>query len=104
MVAYATTTHSYAETPAWVEVEPGVQRRIDRCTVNDLAKARQVEAQKIGLRAEAEMLLADAARHGIDVDDDLREQLAIWRSDLPGITSLVGELRGCLYGPLALAA
>lgn len=87
---------NYATTPAWVEVEGGVQRRIDRCTINDLTAARQIETQKAGLRAEAEMLLADAARHDIPIGEELREQLALWRDDLPGIQALVGELRGAL--------
>lgn len=101
MIACTTNRHSasYATTPEWVEIEPGIQRRLDRCTVNHLAAARQIETRKAELRAEAEMLLADAARHDILVGEELRERLSLWATDLPTILLLVEELRGALLQP-----
>jgi hypothetical protein len=100
LVDYSTNTQSYAETPAWVEIEPGVQRRIDRCTVNDLHGARCIETQKAQLRAEAELLLADAHHHNLDIDDDLRDRLALWATDLPTIQALTRELRSAVLQPV----
>jgi hypothetical protein len=45
------------------------------------------------------MLLADAARHNLDVDDELRDRLALWATDLAGIVSLVDELRSSILQP-----
>lgn len=98
MVDYTTNRHSanYATTPAWVEIAEGVQRRIDRCSILDLAQARQIETQKAGLRAEAEHLLAIAASYNIDVDEDLRDRLALWATDIQTTQGLVGELQGAV--------
>jgi hypothetical protein len=87
---------AYATTPEKVEVAAGVLQRLDRCAVNDLIAARQIETQKVGLRAEAELLLADAARHDLVIPQDLRDRLALWCEDLPGIQTLVGELQDAL--------
>jgi hypothetical protein len=103
-VCYKEQVVAYATTPEKVEVAAGVLQRLDRCAVNDLIAAQQIETQKIGLRAEAELLLADAARHDLQVPEDLCERLSLWATDLPTILILVDELRDVLRPAWALAA
>jgi hypothetical protein len=100
VVCYKGRVVAYATTPGKVEVAPGVLQRLDRCAVGDLAAARAVQVQKVGLRTEAELLLADAARHDLPIAQDLRDRLALWCDDLPGIRVLVDELRAALLRPV----
>jgi hypothetical protein len=81
------------DTDTRIELLPGVYRRLVDCCEDDLALAAECEAARRQLHTEAGLLIAEAAHHGIDIPEDLRERLAVFSGSLVDIVGLVDELR-----------
>jgi hypothetical protein len=79
---------------AQIEVMPSVFMRVRDCTAGDLEMARECDVARQRLREQAEALLAEAHHHDITIPQRLRERLAMWSDDLPGLTALLDELHG----------
>lgn len=80
-----------------LETEPGVTVPIERCTPEDLAHARALEARREGLLVEIRHLIEDAYQWDLQIPQGLREQLASWTGGVPGLERLRDELRDALF-------
>jgi hypothetical protein len=79
-----------------VEVSPGVHVPLEKCSTDDLACARLLEARKEGVLVEVANLIAEASQHDLSIPDSLREQAALWTDDLDELETIRAALLDCL--------
>lgn len=79
-----------------VEIAPGVHVPLEKCSTDDLACARLLEARKEGVLVEVRNLISEASQHDRPIPDSLREQASLWADDLDELEKIRSALLDCL--------
>lgn len=83
-----------------LEIEPGVLRPAIACNAEDMARAHALEVRKVGLYAQVELLIADAARYGLPIPPEVRERASECRGNLRLLEAVRAELEDALLAPI----